>query len=152
MLNKNKNMLVAVANSSEAVLFDATELRKEDLKEFAKLEHLESRKKNSDLVTDGPGYMQRDGGAATSYESKVKPKDVEAEHFAMELVKKVYDYCNSMKMEHLVIAAPTHFYNYFIKHWHHHNLNFKLEHIAKDYTKFTVKDLTATMRQHLFVK
>jgi len=147
----NKKMLVVIANASEALFLDGTDLRNKDLKEFLKLEHPESRKKNSDLVTDRPGRVQLDGTSDSSYESKRTPKDVEAEHFALLLVEKVYDHCNINKIERLVIAAPTHFYNFFTKHWHHHNPNLQLEHIAKDYTKFTVKELTTTLRDQLIV-
>jgi len=150
-MNK-KNVLVIVANASESIFLDGSELRNGDLKELYKLEHPDSRKKNSELVTDRAGRVQKDGNSDSAYESKRTPKDIEAERFSLELAKKVYDHYNANKIEHLVFIAPAHFYGFFIKHWHHHNPNLHIEHLAKDYTKYTVKELTIALREHLFAK
>jgi hypothetical protein len=52
--------------------------------------------------------------------------------------------------EKIIIVALPDFYTLFQKHWHHSSSN--IEHIAKDYTKLTVKDLTTKLREHLFEK
>ncbi|MFA6408681.1 MAG: host attachment protein [Gammaproteobacteria bacterium] len=141
-----KKFLVLIANSSEAQLFDAAELRSKDVLSLAKFAHPKSREKVSDLVTDKAGFVQNHGVAANAYEGKHNPKEVEAEHFAEELVKSVTEFCQKYQRSDLLFVAPAHFYNWFKKHWHHHNIN--IEYLGKDYTKLNARELTLILRKH----
>lgn len=141
--------LVLVANSAEAHLFRCGNLRTDNLNLIKEFSHPDSRKKVSDLISDKPGHYKTDAGAHSAY-AKADPKKVEAEHFALELVKNIAE--NHDTISKLVLIAPTHFSSLMKKHLHSH-----ISHIAdicecinKDYTKYTEKDLLAAIREHLF--
>lgn len=144
-------MWVLVANSSAACLYSSANLRVDALHLFKEYSHGDSRKKVSDLVSDKPGHSQTDTGARVSF-AKDSPKEVEAEHFAQELIKELRANCNFEQIKSLVIVAPDGFYNLIHKHYDaSHNYQEKLVHIAKDYTKYDLQKLTAALREHLFV-
>lgn len=143
---------ILVANSSEALLYNAEELRNKILgKEYLikKFEHLASRKKRHDLVEGDKGRVQKDSSAMNSaYESKHDPKEVEFEHFALELAHQLCTVGHLNATDKLLIVAPAHFYNLIAKHWHHKDV--KIENLAKDYTKFNVKELSEVLREAIY--
>jgi protein required for attachment to host cells len=141
---------VLVANSSEAHFYSTENLRDGDLHFVKSFFHPESRMKVTDIVTDKPGFEQAIGHQASAYEPKHSPKEVEAEHFAIDLVAMLGRTGEIKSGDSLIIIAPSTFYNLFTKHWHHSLAN--IEHIAKDYTKFTVKELTDKLREHIRLK
>jgi hypothetical protein len=144
---------ILVANSSEALFFDGEELKTKDLHLLEKFVHPDSRKKNSDLVSDRAGTSSNSGNTTNSYEGHHSPKDIEAENFAKELIASLHNYCSSCGKNsgtRLLVVAPIHFFNLFLKHWH--CCCVEMEHLAKDYTKFPIKELSAELRKHLFEK
>jgi len=143
---------ILIANSSEALLYDAEKLRNEDLTKdhlIKKILHPESRKKVVELIDGDKGKIQHDGATPNAYEGKHGPKEVEFERFALELVRTLPEIGKLSAKDKLLIVAPAHFYNLIAKHWHHKDV--KIENLAKDYTRFTVKDISVALREHLFV-
>lgn len=143
-------MWVLVANAATASLYSSSNLRVDALHLVKEYSHPDSRKKVSELVCDKPGHYQTDTGGGSVY-SKDHPKEVEAEHFAQELIKELKLHCDFDAIKSLVIVAPHGFYKLIEKHFgvKHHNQS-KLTHIAKDYTKYSIPELTTTLKEHLF--
>lgn len=143
---------ILVANSSEALLYNAEELRSKMLSKehlIKKFLHPDSRKKVHDLIEGDKGRSQNDlGTMPNAYESKHDPKEVEFERFALELTHQLCSVGHLNATDKLLIVAPAHFYNLIAKHWHHKDV--KIENLAKDYTKFTVKELSEVLREHLY--
>lgn len=141
---------VLVANSAIASLYHSSNLRVGALHLFKEYVHPESRKKVSDLISDKQGHYQTDGGARGAY-SKSHPKEVEAEHFAQELIDELKIHCNFDAIKSLLIVAPDGFYKHIEKHLNinHHNQD-KISHIAKDYTQYSIQELTTTLKENLF--
>lgn len=139
---------VLVANTAEAHLYQSPNLRTEGLSLIKDFKHPESRKKITDLITDKPGHFKTDNGARGAF-TKGDPKETEAEHFALELLKELKSGHDQKKYFSLVIIAPHHFYSHFKKHF-----NFNLEdvkHISKDYTKYALPKLLTIIREQLFI-
>lgn len=146
---------ILVANASAASLFSVEHSWESDglklsLTKIQDFSHKESREKTSDFISDRPGSRQVPGNVGGTYEYKNSPKDVEAELFAKILAKTLYsEMYNEANLQHgekLLVIAPAGFYNFFMKHWHYHAPI--IEHLAKDYTKFTLKDLTAKLHEY----
>lgn len=141
---------VLVANAAEAKLYSSSNFRVDDLNLVLEDYHPDSRKKAIDLVSDRSGRYTVDSGARSAYE-KNDPKKVEAEHFAQELAKVLKANCNLDEIKSLVIVVPDSLYKFIIKHFaisHHHQG--KVVHISKDYTKYSLQELTVALRKHLF--
>lgn len=139
---------VLVANSAEAYIYSVDNLRKDKLEKLKDFYHPDSRKKVTDLVTDRPGHFKIDSGTHGAF-AKGNPKENEAEHFALQLIKELKVGHDAKKYFSLVIITPSHFYNHFKKH-----LNFTVEdlkHIPKDYTKYDAAKLLSSIREHLIV-
>ena len=140
---------ILVANSAEAKILTSENLRlTKELKLLRKLEHPASRKKTSDIVSDKPGHYQTDGGAHGAF-GKNDPKDVEAEHFAIQLVHELKSAYDQNQYKHLVIFTPAHFYGLLEKHLNKHLSD--IVHFSKDYTRYPLERLAETVKEHLFV-
>lgn len=139
---------ILIANAAEAELITSDNLRTGELTLLRKLEHPDSRKKASELVSDGPGHYKTDSGMRGSYSSKSDPKEVEAEHFAIELAHELKVGWNQNQYKHLIIVAPAHFYGLMGKHFDSHLPD--ITHISKDYTRYTLSKLAESLKEHLF--
>jgi protein required for attachment to host cells len=139
---------VIVANTAKASLYASENLRTEDLHLLKEFSHPESRKKITDLMCDKPGHYKTDTGMRGAF-TKGDPKLVEAEHFALELVKELKGGFDQKKYYTLVIVTPPHFFSLITKHLHFHQDDIK--HIAKDYTQYPLAKLSESVREHLFV-
>lgn len=140
---------VLTANSSSAKLYASDNLRIDELHLVQEFVHPDSRKKVTELVSDRPGRYATDGGAHSAF-VKGSPKDVEAEHFAFELLNTLEAGAKQKSFSSLIIVAPAHFSAWIKKHFHQANLSVEPQYINKDYTKYTDKKLAETMREHLF--
>lgn len=139
---------ILVTNSAEAKLYQSDNLRVDGLHALKELTHPDSRKKVTDLISDRPGHSQSDAGAHGAY-AKGDPKDNEAEHFALQLVKEIKSGHARNDFEQLIVVASVHFYSLMHKHMGDHIPN--VTHIAKDYTKYPIKKLTDALREQLFI-
>lgn len=140
----NSSTWILVANASIAYLYNSDNLRTGKITLVKELLHPDSRKKSVDLTSDRSGST-----SGSAYDKgKSTPKDLEAEHFALELVKEIQANCHFNKTGKLIVVAPSHFYASLKKHLHIHLP--EVTHIAKDYTKYTTQDLLVALREHLF--
>jgi protein required for attachment to host cells len=139
---------ILVANASDAKLFQTEDLRKGHLTLVKEFIHNESREKNTELVADGPGYIQTDRQGRNAYEKKEDPKQVEADNFAHELVKVIKHGHATQEFLKLIICSSPHFYGLLHKHLNMDDKNFT--HIPKDYTKLAPKELIEQLRKHIF--
>lgn len=139
---------ILVANASEAHLYSSKNLRNKDLNLVKEIFHPESREKGIDLTSDRPGHYQTNHKTRSAYE-KSHPKKDEAEAFARQLAELLKNSHNEHNFEQLVLIASPKFYGLLNK-----NIDFTLDnftHIAKDYTKLTVKDLGEQLHKNLYV-
>lgn len=139
---------ILVANSATAKILATDNLRTGELEIVDEFSHPESRKKSSDLVSDKPGHYKTDVGVRGAY-SDADHKEVEMDHFALELVHKLKAGLHQNQYKNLIIVASSHFYGVIKKHFHEHKI--EINHIAKDYTKYTILELRDALREKLFV-
>lgn len=140
---------ILVANASEAKILTIDNLRTGELELVRELAHPESRKKISDLKSDRPGHYATDSGAHSAYGSKSDPKDVEAEHFAIQLVHELKAGWDQHKFKSLVIITPAHFHGLLKKHLHLLGA-LEVAHMSKDYTRYPLPKLHTSLKEHLF--
>lgn len=145
---------ILVANSAEAKILTSENLRiVSELKLLRELQHSNSRKKVTDLMPDKPGHYKVDSGMRGSF-TKNDPKEVEAEHFAIQLVNELKSGLDKNHYKHLVIVTPAHFYGLIEKHMGSHFLSGvtrpDITHISKDYTKHPLAKLAESLKEHLF--
>lgn len=142
------NTWILVTNSSEARLCGAENFRVNDLRLIQEFSHPESRKKVTDLIADRKGHSTNDTGGGNSYEGKHDPKEVEAEHFALQLAKQLIAGFEKKQYDQLIVVAPAHFFAYIRKHIHVH-IN-DITNIPKDFTKYPLLKLNSAIKKHLF--
>jgi protein required for attachment to host cells len=140
---------ILIANSAEAKLLTSENLRVVNkLKLLRELQHPNSRKKAADLMSDKPGHYKTDGGTRCSY-AKNDPKEVEAEHFAIQLAHELKAGWDQNLYKRLVVVTPAHFYGLIGKHLDNHLSD--IIHISKDYTKYPLTKLAESLKEHLCV-
>jgi protein required for attachment to host cells len=140
--------LVLVANAGEAFLYKIKHLRTGELELVKKFKHPESREKGVDLISDRPGNYHSKTGAGSAYE-KNKPKEVEAENFAIELRDEIEEMFKQNGYKQLVIAATPHFYGVIKKHLNQ-SIIADVIHVPKDYTKNKAKIIIERLREYIF--
>lgn len=139
---------ILVANTSDAKLYSSENVRTENIRFEKELTHPASRMKTGEILADRSGNFRNSAGiAGDAYETKVTPKQMEAEYFAEELAKEIASDYNAKKFSDLILVMPAHFHALLTKHLHKH-LKEKLF-IPKDYTKFTIPELTEKLRGSL---
>lgn len=148
---------ILVANSSAAHFYHIERLHADGkvnirLTKTEDLSHLESRERVLDLVSDKSGSRQASSksNTANGYEYKHDPKELEAENFAIELIKKIYNECGLEKEDEFLFIAPPHFHQLFTKHWRHPSP--VIQYVPKDYTKHTMKELTERIQEYFYEK
>lgn len=131
---------IVIANASSAKIY--TKLKGDHqlslIKEF---EHPDSRKKASELMSDGVGrYKARDSATGT-YSPRTEPKLVEAEHFAKQLADVLEHARKTNDFKSLILVAPSHF-QALIKNHISDQLSSQIqETISKDYHDASLKEL-----------
>ncbi len=138
---------ILVANAAEAKLLTSENLHVGSLKPLREFFHPDSRKKATELTSDKPGRYQSDNGAHGAY-NKNDPKEVEAEHFAIQLAHELKAGLGQNSYQHLVIISPAHFYGLINEHLEGHIP--EVTHISKDYTKYPLPKLSSSLKEHLF--
>jgi protein required for attachment to host cells len=142
MINEgNMPTWILVANSAEAFLYGSDNLRNGNLTLVKEMTHPDSRKKISELVTDRAMRCSRAGrtGAGSDFTQRTDLKQVEAEHFAIELANELKHGFDVHKCVNIMVIAPAHFYGLLEKHLAGHVP--EILHLDKDYTKYSIKKL-----------
>ena len=139
---------ILVANAAEAKLLTSDNLRVGETALVKEFSHPESRKKVSELISDKPGHYKTDANTRGAY-SENDQKEIEADHFALELARELKKHWDQHQFKKLLIVTPAHFYGLLKKHL---CLGGDLEkiHILKDYTKHNHHDLSEAIKGQLF--
>lgn len=138
---------IVIADSAHAKIFAMQKLDGE-LTFISKVEHDSSRQKDSDLVASKSGEHQSSSLGGGSYEQKTDPKDIEANSFAVSLVKSLNGALKHDFAE-LILIAPATFIHHIRKHLSKELANsIKLE-IAKDYSNMTTEQIQQNLSSHL---
>lgn len=136
-----RNILVLVANASEAYSYATTRLGK-SLELIKSYQHPQSREKGIDLVSDRSGGYQI--SSTSHYGSRAQPtppKEIEAERFAHSLVEELSHMLNRQQYELLILIAPPHFLGLLKKYAHPRVLSTVIVNLEKDYTKLSRPEL-----------
>ena len=140
---------ILVANAAEAKILTTDNLRVGELELVREFVHPESRKKISELMSDKPGHYKTDGNAHSAY-SKNDPKEVEAEHFAIQLAHELKAGWDKNQYKKLIMVMSAHFYGLIKKHMHD-NHALEVVHVLKDYTRYPLAKLHESLKEHLLV-
>lgn len=139
---------ILVANAAEAKILTSDNIRVGELELINEFIHPESRKKAAELISDQPGKYISSGHAHGAY-IKSDPKEVEAEHFAIELAQELKSAWDQRKYKKLIVVTPAHFYGLLKKHFQENN-SLELTYISKDYTKNTAAEVHEHLKKILF--
>lgn len=137
-----------VANASEARLFEKNG-KTNGLECINSFEHPQSRSKEADLITDGPGRYDNNGSAHGDYESKTSPKSHEKEVFARELAQKLESARTRNSFERLIIVASPQFHGMLNKHLSNQVKAKVTRHVEKDYTGTRDMDMWDRLKPHI---
>lgn len=138
---------ILIANAAAAKIITSENLRQGGWQLLREFMHPDSRKKVTELISDKPGHYKTDMGARGSY-SKNDPKEVVAEHFAIQLAHELKAGWDKNQYDQLVVVTPAHFYGLMKKHLSKNLAT--IMHVAKDYTKYTLSELTTGLQEQLF--
>ncbi len=137
---------ILAASASKARLYanleSAAPLRL--VKEF---NHLESREKTSDLVSDRTGRYESVGNKHGAFTPAIEPKRNAIEHFAIELAKELEHGRADNQYERLVLIAPPRFLGLLTHHINDHVRRLVRRRIRKNYTELEAKELAALIKQ-----
>lgn len=131
---------LVLTNASMLKIYEAKRDTKIQLALIEERYHPESRLKESELVSDGPGKYQAMSGRG-AYEAKTSAKNVEADHFAREILKVIQEGLKEQQFQSLIVVASPHFEG-LLKQVFPKSLNEHIKHfITKDYTEKTIKEI-----------
>jgi len=141
---------IMVANASVAHLY-CNEGPKKGLVRVKTLEHSASREKAANLVTDRPGHFQGHGNGHGAYNPGKTPKEVEAERFALEVVRELNHGRTHNAYQRLILVASPHFMGLVNQQIDPHVRQMVSETIEKDYTKLNEKELAGHLDSLIFL-
>lgn len=141
---------ILVANAGEAKLYANTGISK-GLEKIADFDHPDSRKKNSDLVTDRSGHMQSSGNGHGARQPATDPKQHEHEIFAREIAHHIELGRTGNQYQRLIIAAEPHFRGLLNNTFSTQVHSLISESLDKDYTKATQKELAGHLEKYIYL-
>jgi protein required for attachment to host cells len=141
---------IVVADAGKARIFSALKARlfnstnPKNLKLISEHTHGESRKMDSELVSDRQGHF----GSGT-FEEPTDPKRHQEEIFAHEITKILGHAHNENKFHDLILIAPPTFMGLLNKHLTHTTKQLVSIRIEKDYTRHTEQQLVTQLQKYL---
>lgn len=139
-----KEIWVLVANGSNAKIYKVE--KNQNFIEIEVLSHIESRQKESDLVTTRPGrQFDSFGMGRHAYEQKTSPKDQEFEAFARQISHHLDQEREKGKFGKLYLAANPSFLGILRNHLSGHTVALIAGEIDKDLTQVKPQEI----REHL---
>ncbi|MET0217012.1 MAG: host attachment protein [Burkholderiales bacterium] len=141
---------ILVANAAAAKLY-ANDGPRKGLRKIREFEHPASREKGSRLVSDRPGHNQGHGNGHGSYIPLHEPKEVQAEHFAMELCKQLDHGRTTNAYQRLILVSAPAFLGLMNGHLSHHVKQLVSDSFEKDYTKLDDKALAVHLESCIFL-
>lgn len=114
---------------------------KEPLKLLHTLEHPESKKRDSELVSDRPGHYQSRGTSHGAYVPRSDPKENEIDRFAQEIANHLDQGRVQNQFEQLFIFAEPHFYGLMGMHLNKYLKDMVKKVVQKDYMHLNETEL-----------
>ncbi|HUW51506.1 MAG TPA: host attachment protein [Sulfuricella sp.] len=142
---------ILVANASEAKIY-ANKGSSKGLEEIAAFDHPDSRKKNSDLVSDRSGHMQSAGNGHGARQPATAPKQHEHETFARRLAQHIEQGRTGNSYQRLIVAAEPRFRGLLNSQLSVQVRNLISGSLGKDYTKATSKELTGHLGKLIYLQ
>lgn len=139
------NTWLVVANASQASIYQ-TEQRPKTLALVKEYLHPPSREKGEELASDRPGHFQgeavgMEGTTHGAFNEPTDPKAFEHERFAIELAKELDAGRTANSYKNLIIVASPRFHGLLNKSMNAHVSAMVGQHIQKDYTALSEKEL-----------
>ena len=131
---------IIVANSSFARIFSMNTFHSLNL--IKELNHPDSRKKDTELMSGSLGrYKVRGGAGGGNFSSKTDPKKGEAEHFAKEIADVLEHGRTTHNFDSIILVTPPGFQGLLNKHLNPHVLAKVRKVIGKDYPHMKEREL-----------
>lgn len=141
---------IVVANSSTARVY-ANAGPKKGLQLVKEFDHPASREKASELVTDRPGHNKSSGNGHGAFVPGMDPKQVEAEHFAIEIARHLEEAYKTNQFSRLILTAAPHFLGLLRGRMHNGVRSAISETVEKDYSKASDKELAGYLEKYIFL-
>jgi len=137
---------ILVADASRGRLFSSSK-KGQPWTLIAEFDHPESRMKNRDINMKEQGRTRQSFGAGhrPRMEPDTEPKEVEAEHFAHELVDKLSHGRSQKTYESLALVAPPHFLGHLRSMLDEQASKCLVATVDKDYTDSNVQELMSRL-------
>lgn len=141
---------ILVADSGKARIYNTVKPRlfvkpnSKNLELVDEYVHTESRKKDSELVTDKQGHF----GSGT-FEEPTDPHRHVEDVFALELARILQHAQHEKKFHDLILIAPPTFMGMLNKHIPHTTAKLISTRIEKDYTYYDEQQLTTYLQEYL---
>lgn len=143
------NTWLVIANASQATIYQ-TELRPKTLSLVKEFIHPPSREKGEALASDRAGHYQgeavgMEGTTHGAFNESTDPKSYEHERFASEIAKELDAGRTANSYKNLIIVASPHFHGLLNKSMNSHVSAMVGQHIQKDYTALSEKELLSML-------
>ncbi len=145
------NIWILVANASIATLYnflpEKSSKHKPKLTVVHQFEHPDSRKRDSSLVSDREGeYMNQATGKSGSFIEAHDPHQYQGLIFARELFHRLEAGRVKQEFVSLILVSPPEFIGHLRQCIDDHPFKkVSIKEIVKDYTKFSLQDLTKAL-------
>lgn len=141
---------ILVANASSASLY-MNKGPKKGLEKIRSYEHVASREKASDLVSDRPGHYKSGGNGHGAYVPATDPKQNEAQQFAMKLTRELEQGRTANEFQRLIIVAPAQFMGLIKGNSSTVLQGLVSDHFEKDYTKVDERTLAGHLEGCIYL-
>jgi protein required for attachment to host cells len=137
---------IIVANASSARIFSMNTVHKLIL--IKELNHPESRKKDSELMSGSLGrYKVRGGAGGGNFSSRTDPKKSEVDHFAKELAELLEHGRTTNDFDSIILVTPPTFHGLLNKHFTPYLLAKISKVIPKDYPHMNERELLDLLKE-----
>lgn len=146
------NTWILIANASTATLYnflpEPSPKHRSKLTVVQQFEHLDSRKKDTDLVSDREGgYTDQATGGSGNFVEEHDPHKYQGVIFARELFKRLEQGRVKQEFVSLIIAAPPEFMGHLRQCIDDHPFKkVAVKEVTKDYTKLSINDLIEALK------
>ncbi len=141
---------ILVANASLAKLYANLGPNK-GLTLVKELIHPESRRKNSELVSDRPGSMAANGAGGGTMRPQTEPKEHEAKIFAQEIAQQLYQGRAKNSFRRAILVAPPAFMGMLNTVIDGPTAQLITDRFEKDYTKTPEPELSAHLASAIYL-
>jgi protein required for attachment to host cells len=135
---------ILVSNAANAKLY-ANHGPNQGLTLVKETDHPESRLKNSELVTDRPGFLQSSGNGHGARQPATLPKEHAARKFAHSLAQELCQARKTKQLDRIILVAPPAFMGLLNEELDPPTAQLVSDRFEKDYTKSPERQLA----QHL---